>query len=281
MIVVFPGQGSQKMHMGRAFSHVQEVSLYVDLAIQITGKNVDFLLNAADADVLNRTENAQIALFTLNYALAQHYIKNGLIISHLAGHSLGEYTALAVAGVLSFEEACMLVNERSRLMQQVDGAMLAVLNISPTQAAMIASLASTPDCPCYVANYNSSTQIVLSSTNEGIERARAILAKLGKKGVVLATSGPFHSPYMYEANLELKKTIKTLHFNEAKIPVISNAFASTATWEDAVSIHMVAPVRWEEVLATFGKEAEILEIGASSVLANMGKRDGYNITYAC
>lgn len=325
MFLIFPGQGSQKAQMGLKYASNATVNKYIDIATEVTKKDVRYLLNEASQEQLDLTENAQIALFSLNYALAKIWEEKNQQkempheVTMVAGHSLGEYVALTFAQVLSFEDACLLIAQRSKLMSQVKGKMLAVLGVDFATANMIASLASNAqsvemnigcegaiaDC-CFVANHNSGSQFVLSGSESAILRAQAVAQKLGKKSVVLATSGPFHSPYMFNACKELLPMLDKLTFNEERFPIVSNIFAradvdfdadNKISWQESVAMHMKAPVRWfegiqfhENYINLMASELDmspemksehsaILEIGAVSVLANMTKRDGYNIEY--
>ncbi len=283
MFIVFPGQGSQKMHMGRAYAENADIMKYIQLASKITNKDIKHLVMDAESEELNRTENAQLAIFVMTYALFKLFEPTLGQINAFAGHSLGEYIALAASRVLSFEDACLLIKERSDLMKQVHGKMMAVLNISPIEANMISLLATENEEACYVANYNSTTQIVLSGNENAIVRAQEIASKFGKRGVLLPVSGPFHSPYMKDACDKLLPVIDKLQLNEPKVPVISNIYATPVThWKSVIGCHMRAPVRWQETLETMKKmdeTAEFIEIGATTLLTSMAKRDGYNIKY--
>jgi len=304
--------------MGRPFYQNSFVKNLIQIASQATNKDIEYLLNDAPQDELDRTEHAQIALFTLNYALFQLWLNKNpsTEITMLAGHSLGQYVALAIAEILSFEDSCRLILARSELMSKVCGKMLAILGVDFPTANTIASLASQAgskdtgaddnlaNC-CFVANYNASGQFVLSGSEGAIIRAQAVAAKMGKKSLILATSGPFHSPFMYKACQDLFPTLEKLEFKAPKYPVISNVFATadvdptnlTIDWKEEAAIHMKAPVRWFESLQFHQnyvnsmaseldlppeikqKYSEITEIGANSVLANMTKRDGFEIRY--
>lgn len=291
MFIVFPGQGSQKMHMGRPFAQNSLVMGHVRCASEITGKDVEYLIMEAESDELNRTENAQLAIFVLSYALfklaeSKLGVMHGNKIHGVAGHSLGEYTALAVAGVLSFEDACLLVKERSVLMQEVSGKMLAVLGVDFQKLQQIANLANESDEKCYVANHNSSTQIVLSGNAMAIERAKAIIDANGGRSVILPVSGPFHTPYMQDACDKLASFVDEVFFQSARrpglgavmreshrlvqqklvetslcvspdlslrddlyIPVFSNVTALPETdWAKAIKVHMCSPVLWASTL---------------------------------
>jgi len=299
MFIVFPGQGSQKMHMGRAWEHDSKIMGYVQQASEITNTDITHLIMSAESDELNQTQNAQLAIFVLSYALFKKYQTqledmHGKAIA-LAGHSLGEYTALAAAGVLSFEDACLLIKERSLLMQQAShahsGKMLAVLNISATQANVIALQASdiSTNELCFVANYNSSTQIVLSGSENAITRAQDIVQKMGKRGMLLPVSGAFHTPYMKDACTNLLPVIDKLTFSAPSIPVFSNIYASSdIDWKESVAQHMVSPVRWQETLANMSalqtsssaeKSAQFIEVGPTTLLTNMACRDAYSMKY--
>ncbi len=291
MIVIFPGQGVQKSGMGQNFLHLENVKKYIKIASDITNIDVEKLLTTIQDEELSKTENSQIAIFTLTYSLMQEWLaKNGKDkIKMLAGHSLGQYTALAVAGVLTFENTCMLIQARSQAMAKVNGKMLALLGADFVLANTIASMASKIDARetqcCFVANHNSSSQIVLSGSANAIERAVELIGNFGKKAIVLPTSGPFHSPYMHNACNEILSVIEKLEFNDAQIPVISNVIAKEQTdanlWKSEVAIHMKCPVRWYESLEYAKNNGchEFVEVGPSAYLTNMAKRDGYNIRY--
>lgn len=284
--VIFPGQGSQKALMGLSFLQDSFVSDCVVKASDIVSRDVRNLLISADDSILSDTSNAQIALFVLNYSIAMVLKNRGLKIDLMAGHSLGEYVALTIAEVLSFEEMCRLIDFRGKVMSEIkDGGMLALVGCSLSQACAIASLAScvieTSFDLCFVANDNSNSQVVLSGSDSALTRAVFIASSFGVKAIRLKTSGPFHSPLMSSAASKLRDFVKTFSFSAPKIPVISNLYASfVEDWKDVVVDHLVGPVRWRESLI-FGMnhEIEIIEIGSSSVLSNMAKRDGIEIKY--
>lgn len=295
MYIVFPGQGSQKSQMGLPFANNSIVAKNVAIASEITKKNVKYLIEEMPIEELNQTENAQIAIFVLSYSLfllfkdklAENKLAKDQKISEIkamAGHSLGEYTAICAAGILSFEDTCVLINERSKLMQQVKGSMAACLNISPFEANMIALIACDIEQNelCFVANYNSTTQIVLSGHDNAIKRAQELMAKLNKKAIILPTSGPFHTPYMRTVAQKMELVIDNLQFNAPIISVISNMYASAIDWasdgKNTVKQHMIGPVRWQETMAKM-KDDKIIEIGATSLLMSMAKRDRYDIEY--
>lgn len=296
------------MHMGRAYEHDEQIMEYVKQASEITNTDITHLIMHAESDQLNQTSNAQLAIFVLSYALFKKYESqledihgtSQAKIQAFAGHSLGEYTALAAAGVLSFEDTCMLIKERSILMQEASsqnpGKMMAVLNISATQANVIALQASdiSTNELCFVANYNSSTQIVLSGHENAIARAQEIVQKMGKRGMLLPVSGPFHTPYMKDACTKLLPTIDKLTFHTPRIPVFSNIYASSdVDWKENISQHMLSPVRWQETLvnmsllmsssslqtASTQQPAQFIEVGPTTLLTSMACRDGYDMKW--
>lgn len=291
MFVVFPGQGSQNAHMGKAFINNAEVMKYTEAASKITGKDIQYLIMEADDNELNKTENAQIAIFVLNYALFKSF-EAQFSVQAFAGHSLGEYIALACAGVLSFEDACRLIIFRSKLMQEVEGKMLAVLNMSHVEANIVCSMVSDVSAQelCFIANYNSSTQIVLSGHEKAIARAQEVIKQMAQdlnkrsmKSIILPVSGPFHTLYMKAAADKFNQLLNEIELHEPKTPVISNLYVKTdVDWKKVMKLHMCAPVRWQETLEymnTLDSNAQIFEVGATSLLTNMAKRDGYNMSY--
>lgn len=279
MFIVFSGQGSQQENMINLISQ-EYMNDLVDISKKI---DVDliFLLKNASKEVLNKTENAQLAIFIVSYFISQKFDFSKVKV--MAGHSLGQYIALVIAEVISFEEMCFFIKLRSELMSKINGSMLAVLGVSLEEAILISSISSEKNSCCFVANLNSSSQIVLSGDSLAILRAKEVAQSFGKKSVVLATSGPFHTSYMNDANNELCDFIEKMHFSEPKIPVVSNVFAKNdVVWKDELKLHMVSPVRWKESL-NFAFENfnvnEAVEIGASPVLKNIALKDGYNIKY--
>lgn len=293
MFIVFPGQGSQKFQMGLNvdpdFLNRATAKKYISQAQDITERDIEYLLCKMPQKDLDKTENAQLAIFVTTYVLALDFLENKQL-TLLAGHSLGEYIALAVSGVLSFGDMCKLIAARSEIMSKISGSMLAVLGVSFEEANTIANFACNVyenDC-CFVANHNSSTQFVLSGTKTAIERAKVVALKMfGKKAIMLATSGPFHSPYMAFCCEQLAPVLDGLIFNTPSVPVISNIFASSENidWKQEIFNHMQMSVRWHssiEYAKQYMKEHDItqaVEIGVVPVLGNMAKRDGFEIQY--
>ena len=288
MFVVFSGQGSQKMHMGRLFADNERVISYIKQASKIVNMDIMHLVMDATSNELNLTQNAQLAIFVMSYALFKLVEPMLGPIHAMAGHSLGEYTALAAAGIISFEDACMFIKERSFLMQQVSGKMLAVLGMDKAKLNLAASLVSNKEKgeECYIANINSSTQIVLSGNEKAIDRAHSVIAAIGGRSVVLPVSGPFHSPYMQDACQKLEGVIDRLDISIAHdrcIQVFSNVTSYPEhDWKKIIKVHMSSPVLWAETLANMSvryPSEEFIEIGATSLLTSMAKRDGYNMKY--
>jgi [acyl-carrier-protein] S-malonyltransferase len=278
MFGIFPGQGSQKSGMGVRFLKNNFIASIVNSASEIAKIDIKHLLTEADDAELSKTENAQIAIFTINYALAK-FAQCSLEFSMLAGHSLGEYVALTLAEVFSFYDAVCFVKARGEIMSRVkNGSMIAFLG-GIEDAVALCSLASNPDSFCCVANYNSSSQVVISGDNEAIERACEIARSMGKKAIKLSTSGPFHSPFLDYAVCLLRDSLDGVKISQPKIPVISNIYASEiSNWNETIPLHCKAMVRWKETLEK-SKNLPIIEIGAATVLKNMAAKDGYDVKY--
>lgn len=285
MFAIFPGQGSQKMGMGADWVDLKIVSEIIKNASETINLDIKNLLLEATQEELNKTENAQISIFVLSYAITKFFISQGLEIKLLAGHSLGEYTALAIAEVLSFEDMCKFILQRGKIMHEAakknKGGMCALLGANLDEAAMICSLSSTPSSYCFIANDNASKQVVLSGHEKSIERAKKNASEYGFKAIILNTAGPFHSPFMHEAQIQLEEEISKYEFKTPKIPIMSNFYAKiTENWKEIIAKHVVAPVRWREILLNSQATGlKMVEIAPSSLLSNMAHRDGYDCTY--
>ncbi len=279
MLVVFTGQASQKANMYQLCEKYDDFDSYLNEIENITNRDVKYLLKEAGLEELKKTENAQLSLFAVEYFLGKKFLLDNNP-NFLAGHSLGQYVAIALSGILSFEDCLRFIISRSKLMSEVQGSMLALLGSTLQEAVLIANLTSDKSDICYVANMNSSNQIILSGTSEAIQKAFEVAKLFSKKSIILATSGPFHTPYMNEAAEALEAIVDSFNFHDPAIPVISNVFAkSNIDWNLEIKLHIKSCVRWEESLkyaSLDNKNLKICEIGPSAVLCNMAKKDGYD-----
>lgn len=272
--VMFPGQGAQHVGMGRAFEGHPLYRAHLEKAEAVLDMPLRRILYEGPAALLTRTEMAQPALLTVATGIARVWeAESGLQAVAVAGHSLGEYSALVAAGVLSFEDALRLVQLRGQLMQQAcadrPGGMAAVLK--PDLAA-IHALCEATGPGLVIANYNSSQQLVLAgeaallaSVQETI-RAR----KLGRV-VPLQVAGAFHSPLMQSARETLSEAIAALPFSEAQVPVVMNVSAQAVRDPDVIKAllqeQLTSPVRWQQSLETLSglKITQALEMGAHTL----------------
>ena len=282
---IFPGQGSQAIGMGKSLCEVYPVAMDVfKEAGDVLGIDMASLcFNGPEAE-LNRTENTQPAILTSSVAALR--VLNGeykIIPSFVAGHSLGEYTALVCAGVLSFKDAVRIVRLRGRFMQEAVpegiGKMSAILGLTPDVVEAICKEASTENEPVVAANINSPEQVVISGEAKAIERAGKLASERGAKRVLpLPVSVPSHSPLMKPAAERLDFELSKISFNTFSFPLISNVEATpssdSAKVRGLLKRQLIDPVKWVDIIKRMcaeGIEATI-EIGPGKVLSGLVKR---------
>lgn len=281
---VFPGQGAQSVGMLSALADVH-ADVETTFAEASEGAGVDLwaLSQNGPADDLNRTENTQPALLAASVAVWRVWNRlGGARPSRMAGHSLGEYSALVCAGVLSLHDAAGLVAERGRLMQAAVpagvGAMAAILGSEDERIAEVCREVAG-DQVVAPANFNSPGQVVISGHAEAVDRAVEKLASMGvKKTIRLAVSVPSHSSLMRDAADKLAERMQSLAWHEPEMPVVQNADAAVAGdvdgIRDALKRQLYMPVRWTgcvQALAATGI-SELAECGPGKVLTGLGKR---------
>ena len=285
---VFPGQGSQAVGMGRdlagAFAEARQVFQEVDEALS---QNLSKLMFEGPEDTLTLTENAQPALMAVSVAVVRVLQGQGGMdltkaSGFVAGHSLGEYSALAAAGTFSLADTARLLKLRGQSMQRAVpvgvGAMAALLGAEYAQAREIASLAAEDEV-CEAANDNGAGQVVVSGHKAAVERAMKIAAGKGiKRAVLLPVSAPFHCPLMQPAADAMADALAAVDLKAPCVPVVANVTAAPATDPDAIRKLLVEQVtgmvRWREsVLAMKGLGVtKLVEVGAGKVLAGLTKR---------
>lgn len=278
--IVFPGQGSQIVGMGQDFSdEIPECKALFDQANEILGYDLEKICFEGPQEKLNKSNHAQLGIFVASAAAfrALEFKQPDLEYELLAGHSLGEWTALYVSGVVSFEDTIKTLRARGEAMQAAceenPGAMLAVMGMDGDALVQVAAEAG-----CFVANFNSLAQTVLSGTAESIEKAEALVKNAGaKRAIRLPVAGGFHSPLMQPAADKMMDFLTDIDFAEEKVPVLSNVTAqlheSSSVKSDMVkqitsSVQWVSLVQW---MASNGIE-EIVECGPGKVLAGLIKR---------
>ncbi|MDF2909446.1 MAG: fabD [Sporolactobacillus laevolacticus] len=281
LVFVFPGQGSQAVGMGadliETFPEAKEM-------FEAADRRLDFpltklILNGPE-DVLKNTENTQPALLTVSAVLCTLLENNGIKPDYLAGHSLGEYSALFAAGVLDFKNAVYAVRKRGLLMEAAvpagKGTMAAVLGLDAEQLKQICASVSEKGEPVQTANLNCPGQIVISGTVVGVDEASRLAADAGARRVVpLSVSGPFHSSLMKPAAEKMREVLDGLPVADAKIPVVANSTALEESSAEDIRNHLIeqlySPVRWTESverLNALGVDT-FVEVGPGKVLSGL------------
>lgn len=285
---VFPGQGSQFVGMGlelfEAFAAARSVFEEIDDALDF---RLSSLMFKGDAAALTATENTQPALFAVSMAVVRVLESEGGFVLKdkavlLAGHSLGEYAALASAGVLSVADGARLLRLRGQAMQRAvpvgAGAMAALLGVTPEDALAICADAAAGQV-LELANDNGGGQIVVSGHNEAVERAMILAKERGIKRVVkLPVSAPFHCSLMELAAREMAEALDQTNLQAARIPVIANVTAAPvqdpAVIRDLLVRQVTDAVRWRETVLSFPDRNVTVqnELGAGKVLTGLARR---------
>ncbi len=289
---VFPGQGSQAVGMGKELAEAYPVAREVfDMVDEALGEKLSALIFDGPLETLTLTENAQPALMAVSVAAARALEsvtgKQLAEMGHfVAGHSLGEYSALAASRALELEDAARLLRLRGRSMQQAvpvgAGAMCAMLGVEIELAREIASEAAAGgagDQVCDIANDNGGGQIVLSGDKEAVERAVAIATAKGvKRSIMLPVSAPFHCTLMAPAADVMGQALAEISLQKPSIPVIANVSAQAET--DPANLRQLlvqqvtGMVRWRESMTYAADQGvtQLIELGAGKVLTGLAKR---------
>jgi [acyl-carrier-protein] S-malonyltransferase len=281
---VFPGQGSQFAGMGRdvaeRFDEAREVFESVDRAL---GFELSRLCFEGPEEQLRLTENTQPAILTVSSAIHAVIVRrSSLSADFVAGHSLGEYSAIVAAGGLTPAEAASIVRQRGRFMQEAvpvgEGAMAAILGPSLEEIRSICEEASEGEVVS-PANVNAPGQIVVAGTKGAVERAMAAAKSRGvRRSLALPVSAPFHCSLMKPAEEKLRPVLEAAPFSELRVPVVTNVDAETASSpgdvRSALVRQVVSPVRWIDVIERMVAlgVTRFVEIGPGSVLAGMIRR---------
>jgi [acyl-carrier-protein] S-malonyltransferase len=278
---VFPGQGSQYVGMGQevteAYPEAREV---FEKADEVLGFSLTQLCMHGEEAELRKTENTQPAILTTSIALLRVLRRKEVPVDFVAGHSLGEFSALVAAGALQFEDAVRLVRIRGKLMEEAvpagKGAMAAVLGMEQPVLAEICEQVSAAGQPVDLANLNCPGQIVISGTRQGVEDACRRAREAGaRRTMMLEVSGPFHSRLMQPAADKFRKVLDEVNLSEAQVPVVANVTAlpvqDPGEIRELLYRQVASPVRWEESirwLLSQGVET-FVEIGPGSVLSGL------------
>ena len=286
--LVFPGQASQFVGMGQDIfdKHPSVQELYVTAA-EILGCDLADLTFNGPLESLTKTKVTQPALFVTSAAIFS-LLPKSLKFQATAGHSLGEYSALYAAGVLSFEDALAIVKVRAEGMYAAgkaqSGTMAAILNMSRADIEKVCKHGSLRGI-VQVANYNSPGQIVISGETVAVHYAMDIAKNLGARKVIpLNVSGAFHSPLMAPAKEKLSVILEKIKFNKAKVPVIANVDAAPTSDPEKIKTNLLdqleSPVLWEDSVEFMLKDGytDFIEIGPGRVLQGLIKRINRDVT---
>jgi [acyl-carrier-protein] S-malonyltransferase len=281
---LFPGQGSQQVGMGKDLYEQIDVSKKImDQANETLGIDLTSIMFNGPQETLTLTYHAQPALLTVSTALLTKFKEFGIEADFVAGHSLGEYSALVAANVMSFQEAVYAVRRRGELMEEAvpagKGAMAAILGMEKELLTEVTNQVTEEGDLVQLANLNSPSQIVISGTREGVEKASILAKEKGAKRVIpLEVSGPFHSDLMKPAAEELKHVLDGLDIQNASIPVITNVTAKPIKngkeLKEKLVEQLYSPVRWEESVQTMIDlgVTTFIEIGPGKVLSGLVKK---------
>ena len=288
--LLFPGQGSQIVGMGKEFyENFDYVKDLFQNADEIFKKKISKIILEGPGELLNQTENTQTAIFLISFSIFQVLeretnlnIKNA---QFYAGHSLGEYSALCCAGSINFEQTINLLKSRGMAMQNAvpkgEGGMIAVLGVEINKLNEI--LSENSKFECFVANDNSPGQIVISGKLNALEIFEKNLKEKNIKVIKLPVSAPFHCPLMKNATQEMKNKILDTDFKNPLVPIISNVTASPQNKSEEIKKLLIKqienPVRWRESIINMIDNGvkSFIEIGPGKVLSGLVKRIDRNV----
>jgi [acyl-carrier-protein] S-malonyltransferase len=289
--VLFPGQGSQTVGMARDlhdnFNYIKDLFKEADEALNFS---ISKLIFEGPKELLNQTENTQPAIFMVSYAIFNIIKKETSFdiykANFFAGHSLGEYSALACAGVISFEDTIKLLKIRGNAMQNAvpnnEGGMVAVLGEQIKKIEEII-LNNRDKFNCFLANDNTEGQVVISGKNKDLDELIAYLKKINIKNVRLPVSAPFHCELMAPATQIMRNELSNIKFSKPNTKIISNVNAEPSDDPDKIKNLLIEqiekPVRWRETIINMIKleNTKFVEIGPGKVLSGLIKRVNKNV----
>ncbi len=288
LAMVFPGQGSQAVGMVRAYEGLADVEAVRSEAASVLGPDFVRLLDEGPAEALGLTVNTQPAMVTAGYAAYRAWMAlGGPRPEVVAGHSLGEYTALVAAGSITFADCLPLVRYRAQAMQKAvpagKGAMAAILNLSDELVRAACAEAAQGEVVQAV-NFNGPGQVVIAGSKEAVARAMELCkAKGAKRALALPVSAPFHSSLMQPAADALKAYLEGVDVRATGVPLINNVDvnieSAPAGIKDALVRQAASPVRWVEIIQKMAAMGvtHVVECGPGKVLAGLTKRIDGNL----
>ncbi len=293
--LVFPGQGSQFVGMGKSLAEAETAArLVFEEVNDALSQDLSKIMWEGSEDDLRLTENTQPALMAVSMAIIRTLEAGGVkiadVASHVAGHSLGEYSALCAAGAFSVADAARLLKLRGQAMQRAvpvgEGAMAAILGLSLEDVKAVTEEAAQGEI-VVPANDNADGQIVVSGHKGAVERAIVLAKDKGaKRGLLLPVSAPFHCPLMQPAADEMRTALADVTINQLTLPVIANVLAAPVSEPTGIANLLVeqvtGAVRWRESVASMGSLGitEVVEVGAGKVLTGLVRRIDRDLAFA-
>jgi len=279
-VFLFPGQGSQFVGMAKdLFDEFQFAKDRFRKAENILGYNLAEIAFEGPDDILKQTQFTQPSIFVHSIIINDFLSSKGISPSAVAGHSLGEFSALVSAQALSFDDALSIVKVRANEMAKAGnlhpGSMAAILGADENQLETICNQSGI----VVPANLNAPGQVVISGENDAVTNAISTAKEIGIRGALpLNVSGAFHSPLMTSARVPLLEALDSVNFNDAKIPVYQNVNAEPVTKADELKSNILkqleSPVRWSEIISNMSRDGftSFLEVGPGKVLQGLNKR---------
>ena len=288
---IFPGQGSQSVGMLNTIAHRPEVKAVLQEASDALGEDVAKLIAEGPAEALSLTTNTQPVMLTAGVAFYRAWLaEGGAVPAMMAGHSLGEYSALVAAGAIAFKDAVPLVRFRAEAMQTAvpvgTGGMAAILGLDDEIVKQVCAQASQASGQIVEAvNFNAPGQVVIAGSSDAVTKACELLKAAGaKRALPLPVSAPFHSSLLQPASEKLESYLSSVVFNTPTISVLNNVDVQVlndpAEIKDALVRQAAKPVRWHETINVMAKQGvtQVVECGPGKVLAGLAKRINDQVT---
>lgn len=289
-VFVFPGQGSQVVGMGKdAFGSNNEARRLFLHANEVLGFDLAKLMFEGPIEELTQTQNAQPAILTHSVVMAHLLEDKGITATHVAGHSLGEFSALVVAGALAFEDAVKLVRFRGQFMQAAvplgEGTMAAILGLDDSAVEVVCKQTSKQGASFFVevANYNGPGQVVISGKTQGVFKAMEDCKVAGaKRAMELKVSAPFHCALLEPAALKLNEKLTSVTISPLSRPYFANVDAKLKTDHEGIvqrlTDQVTKPVRWTQIMENIKAlgPKRVLEVGPGKVITGLMKKIDQN-----